>query len=46
MPRLNACPGKSMADTVEALIGAHFLTNDDLVKTLQWISDIRLVPLE
>ena len=35
-----------MADTVEALIGAHFLTNDDLVKTLQWISDIRLVPLE
>ena len=46
MPRLNACPGKSMADTVEALIGAHFLTSDDLVKTLQWISDIRLVPLE
>lgn len=46
MPRLNACPGKSMADTVEALIGAHLLTHDNLVKTLQWISDIRLVPLE
>mmetsp|Transcript_20079 Transcript_20079/g.27137 ORF Transcript_20079/g.27137 Transcript_20079/m.27137 type:complete len:191 (+) Transcript_20079:205-777(+) len=45
-PRLNACPGKSLADSVEAMIGAHLLTNDDLVKTLQWISDIRLVPLE
>lgn len=33
-PRLNACPGKSLADTVEAMIGAHFLTNDDLLKTL------------
>lgn len=28
------------------MIGAHFLTNDNLLKTLQWISDIRLVPLE
>ena len=44
--RLNACPGKSLADTTEALIGAHFLTNDNLCKTLQWISDIKLVPLE
>ena len=44
--RLNACPGKSLSDTIEALIGAHFLTNDDLCKTLQWISDIKLVPLE
>ena len=44
--RLNSCAGKSLADTVEALIGAHFLTNDNLVKTLQWISDIKLVPLE
>ena len=44
--RLNACPGKSLADTIEALIGAHFLTNDNLAKTLQWISDIKLVPLE
>lgn len=45
-PRYNACPGKSLADSVEAMIGAHFLTNDNLLKTLQWISDIRLVPLE
>lgn len=45
-PRLNLCVGKSLSDTVEALIGAHFLTNDNLVKTLQWISDISLVPLE
>lgn len=44
--RSNACPGKSMADVVESLIGAHFLTNDNLMKTLQWISDIKLVPLE
>ena len=44
--RENSCPGKSLADTTEALIGAHFLTNDDLCKTLQWISDIKLVPLE
>lgn len=28
------------------MIGAHFLTNDDLAATLQWISDIKLVPLE
>ena len=28
------------------MIGAHLLSNDDLLKTLQWISDIRLVPLE
>ena len=35
-----------MADVVEAMIGAHFLSNDNLQKTLQWISDIKLVPLE
>lgn len=45
-PRLNSCVGKSLADSVEAMIGAHLLSNDDLLKTLQWISDIRLVPLE
>jgi dsRNA-specific ribonuclease len=45
-PRLNQCPGKSLADSVEAMIGAHFLTNDDIAATLQWISDIKLVPLE
>lgn len=28
------------------MIGAHLLTNDDLHATLQWISDIKLVPLE
>lgn len=44
--RLNACPGKTLADNVEAMIGAHFLTNDNLLKTMQWISDIKLVPLE
>ena len=44
--RPNACPGKAMADAVESLIGAHFLTNDNLFNTLQWISDIKLVPLE
>ena len=42
--RSNACPGKSMADVVESLIGAHFLTNDNLYDTLKWISDIKLVP--
>ena len=35
-----------MADSVESMIGAHFLTNDDLGMTLKWISDIKLVPLE
>lgn len=44
--RKNACPGKCLADCVEAMIGAHFLTNDNLCGTLQWISDIKLVPLE
>ena len=32
--RYNKCPGKSVADSVESLIGAHFLSNDSLVKTL------------
>ena len=31
------CTGKSMADSVESLIGAHFLSNDNLMKTLKWI---------
>ena len=44
--RYNTCAGKSQADAVESLIGAHFLTNDNLYKTLQWISDIKLVPLQ
>jgi dsRNA-specific ribonuclease len=43
---LNSCPGKSLADSVEAMIGAHILTNDNLRATLQLISDTKLVPLE
>jgi len=35
-----------MADSVESLIGAHFLSNDNLYLTLKWINDIKLVPLE
>ena len=37
--------GKNIADGVEALIGAFFLSNN-LYKTLKWLSDIRLVPME
>ena len=40
-----ACNGKNLADGVEALIGAIFLSNN-LYHTLKWMSDIRLVPLE
>ena len=40
-----ACTGKNIADGLEALIGAFFLSNN-LRKTLQWISDIHLVPLQ
>ena len=39
------CTGKNIADGVEALIGAFFLSNN-LYKTLKWLSDIRLVPME
>mmetsp|Transcript_18562 Transcript_18562/g.24964 ORF Transcript_18562/g.24964 Transcript_18562/m.24964 type:complete len:92 (+) Transcript_18562:1344-1619(+) len=39
------CTGKNIADGVEALIGAFFLSNN-LFKTLKWLSDIRLVPME
>ncbi len=38
------CTGKNIADAVESLIGAHFMTND-LRKTLQLISDMRIMPL-
>ena len=34
-----------MADSVESLIGAHFLSNDSLEDTLRWIDSIKLVPL-
>ena len=40
-----SCTGKNIADGVEALIGAFFLSNN-LRKTLQWLSDIHLVPME
>lgn len=39
------CTGKNIADGVEALIGAFFLSNN-LYKTLKWLSDIRCVPME
>jgi len=35
-----------VADSVESLIGAHFLSNDNLLDTLNWINDIKLVPLD
>jgi len=35
-----------MADSVESMIGAHFLTNNNLYETLKWISHIKLVPLQ
>jgi dsRNA-specific ribonuclease len=43
--RTNKCPGKSVADSVESLLGAHLLCNDNLHSILQWISNIKLVPL-
>jgi dsRNA-specific ribonuclease len=36
-PRIGRCTGKSMADSVESMIGAHFLSNDSLENTLKWI---------
>jgi len=39
-PRMGKCTGKSMADSVESLIGAHFLSNDNLYQTLRWIDNI------
>jgi len=44
-PRDGRCSGKTIADSVESLTGAHFLAHDSLVKTLRWISKIKLVPL-
>ena len=40
-----SCTGKNIADCVESLLGSFFLSNN-LRKTLQFISDIKLVPLE
>ena len=39
------CTEKALADGVESLIGAFYLSNN-LYKTLKWISDIKLVPLK
>ena len=39
------CNGKNIADCVESLLGAHFMSNN-LRKTLQLISDIKLVPMK
>ena len=40
-----SCTGKNIADCVESLLGSHFLSNN-LFRTLQFISNIQLVPLE
>mmetsp|Transcript_29796 Transcript_29796/g.28968 ORF Transcript_29796/g.28968 Transcript_29796/m.28968 type:complete len:162 (+) Transcript_29796:614-1099(+) len=39
------CTGKNIADCVESLIGAFFISNN-LHLTLKFISDIKLVPLK
>ena len=38
------CTGKNIADCVESLLGAHFMSNN-LRKTLNLISDLKIVPL-
>jgi len=38
------CTGKNIADCVESLIGAFFISNN-LRRTLAFISDMKLVPL-
>ena len=40
-----SCTGKHIADVVESIIGAHFMSNN-LRKTMQLISDMRIMPLE
>ena len=40
-----SCTGKNLADGVESLLGAIFLSNN-LYRTLLFISDIQLVPME
>jgi len=39
-----SCTGKNLADGIESLLGAVFLSNN-LHKTLRFISDIELVPM-
>lgn len=43
--RKNKCTGGSVADSVEALIGALFLTTNHLQDVLEFIDRIKLVPL-
>ena len=38
------CTGKNIADCVESILGAFFMSNN-LRKTLELISDINLIPL-
>lgn len=38
------CTGKNIADGVESLLGAIFMSTN-LLRTLRFISDIQLVPL-
>lgn len=40
-----SCTGKHIADVVESIIGAHFMTNN-LRRSLKLISDMRIMPLE
>jgi hypothetical protein len=40
-----SCTGKNIADTVESLLGAFFMSTN-LYRTLKFISDIQLVPLK
>ena len=40
-----SCTGKNIADCVESLLGAFFLSNN-VYKTLRFISDINLVPMK
>jgi dsRNA-specific ribonuclease len=45
-PRANKCTGGSIADSVESLLGALFLTTDSLYAVFEWIDRIKLVPLQ
>jgi len=39
------CTGKHIADVVESIIGAHFMSNN-LRRSLQLISDMKIMPLK
>lgn len=40
------CTGKHIADVLEAVIGAHFMSNSSLRKTLLLINDMSIMPLK